>query len=228
MSDITTSLADLAARIPAASRIFRRHGLDYCCGGRRSIEVACAERGLDAEALVREVEQAAARPGDPASFVGRPLAELIHHIVTRYHEPLRVELPELVAMAKKVERVHADKDGCPHGLAAHLEVVHADVLNHLAKEEQVLFPMILAGAGARATAPIAVLTHEHDDHGEALRRNRELTQNLTPPDHACTTWRALYLRLGELEGELMDHIHLENNVLFPDALRGQTSSGQVS
>lgn len=221
MSDITTSLADLAARIPAASRIFRRRGLDYCCGGRRSIEVACRERGLDAEAVVQEVERAASRPGDPGSFLGRPLAELIHHVVTRYHEPLRLELPELVAMARKVERVHADKDGCPHGLAAHLDVVHADVLNHLAKEEQVLFPMILAGAGARAGSPIAVLMHEHDDHGQSLRKNRELTGDFTPPGHACTTWRALYLRLDELEGELMDHIHLENNVLFPNALRGK-------
>jgi regulator of cell morphogenesis and NO signaling len=219
MASPTTTLADLAARVPAASRIFRRHGLDYCCGGRRPVADACRERGLDPDAVMAEVEQATVRPGDPVSFVDRPVNELIEHILTRYHDPLRAELPELVAMAKKVERVHADKAGCPHGLGEHLEMMHADVLTHLAKEEQILFPMISAGAGARTQGPIAVMTHEHDDHGKNLRRVRELTGDFVPPDAACTTWRALYLRLEELEGELMDHIHLENNVLFPKALR---------
>ncbi len=214
----TSTLAELAAHLPAASRVFRRHGLDYCCGGRRSVAVACEERGLDPQAVMDEIDAAAVRPDDPPTLVGRPASELIEHIIRHYHEPLRAELPELVAMAKKVEHVHADKVDCPRGLAAHLAMMHADVLSHLAKEEQILFPMILAGNGQHAQGPITVMMHEHDDHGMNLRRVRELTTDLVPPTAACTTWRALYLRLLTLEGDLMDHIHLENNVLFPSAL----------
>lgn len=219
MHDPTATLADLAARLPAASRVFRRHGLDYCCGGQRSVAEACSRRGLDPHDILAELEQETVRPGDPACFVDRPLGELVAHIVRRYHEPLREELPALIELASRVESRHADKASCPRGLAAHLTAMHADVLTHLAKEEQVLFPMILAGAGGRAQGPVSVLLREHDDHGAGLRRIRELTADLVAPAEACPTWRALYLRLAELEAELMDHIHLENNVLFPGALR---------
>jgi regulator of cell morphogenesis and NO signaling len=95
----------------------------------------------------------------------------------------------------------------------------------MAKEEQVLFPMILAGAGPRTRGPITVMLHEHDDHGANLAKMRQLAGDFQPPEAACTTWRALYLRLEELEGELMDHIALENNVLFPKALRPERAAG---
>jgi regulator of cell morphogenesis and NO signaling len=219
------TLADLAASRPAASRVFRRHRLDYCCGGRRPLDEACAERALDPAALLAEIENESVQPSDPESFVDRTVSDIIPHIVVRYHEPLRAELPELIALASKVERVHGDKPSCPKGLADHLETMHADVLSHLAKEEQILFPMILAGGGPRAQGPIAVMLREHDDHGDNLRILRELAHDFEPPPEACTTWRALYLRLQELEGELMDHIALENNVLFPKALRGERAAG---
>jgi len=210
-------LADLAVARPAASRVFHRQGLDYCCGGKRSLAEACAEKGLDPQAVLAEIE-AEAPEADERPWSERPLPELIDHILSTYHEPLRAELPELVAMAEKVESRHAEKTSCPRGLAAHLRQIHAAVLEHLAKEEQVLFPMILAGHGSRAGGPIQVMEMEHDDHGLNLARTRALTDDLNPPAEACTTWRALYLRLTELEKELMDHIHLENNVLFPRAL----------
>jgi regulator of cell morphogenesis and NO signaling len=113
-----------------------------------------------------------------------------------------------------VQTRHAEKSSCPRGLRAHLEQVHSAVLEHLAKEEQVLFPMILAGRGRNTVAPIAVMESEHRDHAENLRKTRQLTADLVVPEDACPTWKALYLRLGELESELMEHIHLENNILF--------------
>ena len=217
--DPSVSLGELAVRIPAASRVFKRHRLDYCCSGHRALADACRDKDLDPAAILAELEAEVSAAG-----AGTPAFEsdgaLIDHIVERYHEPLRRELPELVAMAKRVEHRHGDKRGCPHGLAQHLSAMHAEVLDHLAKEEQVLFPMIRAGAGRAAGAPISVMQREHDDHGASLARVRALTGDLEPPMGACATWRALYLRLGELESELMDHIHLENNVLFPRALRG--------
>jgi regulator of cell morphogenesis and NO signaling len=121
-------------------------------------------------------------------------------------------------MAQKVEVRHADKVSCPKGLGALLVAMHEDVLDHLEKEEQVLFPMILAGQGASAVGPVHVMEREHDEHGRNLRRVRELTGDLQPPAEACVTWRALYLGLQQFEEELMAHIHLENNILFRRAL----------
>jgi regulator of cell morphogenesis and NO signaling len=97
--------------------------------------------------------------------------------------------------------------------------MYATVLDHLAKEERILFPMILAGDDVRAGGPIRVMQEEHEHHGENLAGVRAITNNLVPPAEACPTWRALYLRLAQLESNLFDHIHLENNMLFPRALR---------
>ena len=213
------TLADLAVVFPAASRVFHRHGLDFCCHGGRALAEACANRGLDAAAVIAEIGSEQAK-GAPPRWDERPVAELADHIEGHYHRRLRAELPELVALAAKVESRHAEKASCPRGLRAHLEAVHEAVLSHLAKEEQVLFPMIRAGRGAFAGGPIHVMEAEHGDHAEDLRRTRALTADLTPPEEACPTWRALYLRLTELEAELMEHIHLENNVLFRRVLAG--------
>jgi regulator of cell morphogenesis and NO signaling len=214
MSTPAPSLADLAVTRPAASRVFRRHRLDFCCHGGRPLEAACVERGLSAEAVLAEIDQEEAATADMPRWAERPVAELVAHVVDVYHRGLREELPELVQMAAKVESRHAEKASCPRGLRAHLEEVHEAVLSHLAKEEQILFPMILAGRGRLAGGPIHVMEAEHDDHGESLQKTRRLTADLTPPEEACATWRALYLRLARLEADLMDHIHLENNVVF--------------
>jgi regulator of cell morphogenesis and NO signaling len=209
-----TTLAELAVTHPAASRVFHRHSLDFCCHGRRPLADACAERGLAAESVIAEIASEQASAPDLPRWDERPLPELIDHIVGFYHRRLREELPELVALAAKVETRHADKASCPQGLRAHLEEVRDAVLEHLAKEEQVLFPMILAGRARMAASPIHVMESEHIGHGEDLKKTRRLTADLVAPQEACPTWRALYLRLGQLEAELMDHIHLENNVLF--------------
>jgi regulator of cell morphogenesis and NO signaling len=208
------TLADLAVTHPAASRVFHRHGLDFCCHGRRPLDEACAERGLAAESVIAAIEAEQKADPDLPRWDERPLPELVRHILDFYHQRLRAELPELVSLAAKVESRHAEKAGCPRGLRALLEQVHASVLDHLAKEELVLFPLILAGRGAMARGPIHVMETEHDDHAANLREIRRLTADLVPPAEACPTWRALYVRLGAFEAELMDHVHLENNVLF--------------
>jgi regulator of cell morphogenesis and NO signaling len=210
----TATLADLAVTHPAASRVFHRHSLDFCCHGRRPLAEACAERGLVVEEVLAEI--ADEQPGGEGlpRWGERPIPELVKHIVDFYHLRLRAELPELISLAAKVETRHAEKASCPRGLRAHLEVVYRAVLEHLAKEEQVLFPMILAGRAKYAAGPIHVMESEHRDHAENLQKARALTADLVAPPEACPTWRALYLRLNQLEAELMEHIHLENNVLF--------------
>jgi len=216
-TSIDQTLGELATHYASASRVFHRAGLDYCCGGKRTLAEACEPLDLDPRTVLEQLE-GTSNSEPSAQWSERPLDELIDHIIRRYHEPLREELPELVALAEKVEARHADKPNCPHGIAAHLRQVHQAVLEHLAKEEQVLFPMILAGHGSMAGPPIQVMEMEHEDHGANLARTRELTHELQAPPEACPTWQALYLRLDELEAELMEHIHLENNVLFPRAL----------
>jgi regulator of cell morphogenesis and NO signaling len=214
-----TTLAELAVTLPAASRVFHRNRLDFCCHGKRPLADACAERGLDPAlilAAIAEEERTAPMPRLDALA----LPELVEFIVSHYHQRLRAELPELVALAHKVESVHADKPSCPRGLHQHLVRIHEEVLDHLAKEETILFPMIVAGRGRMAGAPIHVMELEHEDHGRNLEQIRALSADLVAPAEACTTWRALYLRLVALEAELMEHIHLENNLLFPRALNG--------
>ncbi len=140
-------------------------------------------------------------------------AELIDHILTRFHARHREQLPELIRLAR-VEQVHGQRPDCPLGLADHLTDMLGELETHMQKEEQVLFPMLSRGLHAAAGRPIAVMRAEHDDHGVALQRLAALTNGITLPRAACNTWRALYLGLRTLREDLMEHIHLENNVLF--------------
>lgn len=214
----TQTLAEIAVTHPGAAQVFYEHRLDFCCGGRRVLADACRDRGLDTAVVLAAVAARDAVTAAGPRWDTAPFADLVAHIVTTYHARLREQLPTLLAMARKVEAKHAATPGCPLGLVAHLDAMHADVRSHLEKEEQVLFPMILAGAGSRAAQPVHVIELEHEHHGVNLQRARELTNDFTPPDAACPTWRALYLGLAQLEQELMEHIHLENNVLFRRAL----------
>jgi regulator of cell morphogenesis and NO signaling len=218
MIDANETLGQVAAVHPAATQVFLRHGLDFCCGGRQKLADACRAAGLDPETVIAEIAAEGATQ-EPQRWDARALPDLIDFILTRYHEPLRSDLPGLIEAATRVERVHADKPSCPRGLAALLTHVDAELRQHLAKEEQVLFPAIGSGRrGAQIHMPIRVMMQEHDDHGRNLQRIRELATGFEPPPEACATWRALYTGLEKLEAELMDHIHLENNVLFPRAL----------
>jgi regulator of cell morphogenesis and NO signaling len=212
------TLADLSVRHAGASRVFHRHGLDFCCHGHVPLEQACAERGLDPAALRAELETAIAETPQEGLMADAPLPQLIEHILRRFHEAHREEVPRLIAMARKVEQVHGDKPACPRGLGAFLERMSEELEMHMQKEEQVLFPMIAGGQGAMTAMPIAAMEAEHTDHGKNLERLRAIVNDYEPPAEACNTWRALYLGLAELEEQLMEHISLENNALFPRAL----------
>lgn len=214
------TLADLAASRAGASRVFARRNLDFCCHGRVSLAEACAKKGFDVDELIREIGAESSSSDEPFErWDQRPLDELIEHLQARFHEPHRAELPRLCEMAARVEKVHGDKASCPTGLAALLQQLTAELQLHMQKEEQILFPMIARGDGAAAGGPVQVMEQEHEDAGAQLACIRELTGDYTPPTEACGTWRALYLGLAEFERDLMQHVHLENYVLFPRALR---------
>lgn len=217
------TVGELVAERPGRSRIFQAFQMDFCCQGNRTLAEACAKKGVALETVIEQLE---AEQAGPAETTENPAAlaptELISYIVARHHGFLREELPRLHAMAERVARVHG---GHTPSLVEVFEVftgLFQELDSHMRKEEQILFPAIVAmthgdGTPLPLDGPIACMIHEHDDAGEALRRLRELTGGYLPPADACNTYRALFEGLKDLEEDLHRHIHLENSVLFPAA-----------
>lgn len=218
MSMTEQSLGQLARKIPGATRVFHDYQLDFCCGGKQTLGEAAQAAGLDAQAIEASLLSLQAQAQrDGRDWGSACAADLIAHILARYHEVHRQQLPELIRLARRVEQVHGDREDCPLGLADHLGVMQQELESHMQKEEQILFPLLARELGAMAGGPITVMRMEHDEHGQALQRLNALTNDITLPRAACNTWRALYLGLRTLREDLMEHIHLENNILFDNA-----------
>jgi regulator of cell morphogenesis and NO signaling len=228
-----TRIAEIAAGNPATIRIFQRFGIDFCCGGKRPLHEVCAEKQMTFGELRTALEDAGAPGSIELPAADAPLSELVRFIVDEYHADLRGELPRLGQMAAKVLDAHGAKhpEVLPE-LASVFRELRQEVEEHMIKEERVLFPYIerlealaASGDGLPASpfgsiqAPIGMMEHEHETVGRALARLRELTGGYVPPADACNTFRGLYHGLAELEKALHEHIHLENNVLFPRAAR---------
>ncbi|HHE8710241.1 TPA: iron-sulfur cluster repair protein YtfE [Haemophilus influenzae] len=220
MSFAQQKLSELAVSIPGATKIFREYDLDFCCGGSVLLEVAAQQKNLnlaEIEKRLTDLQQSKAENNDK-DWTSASYAEMIDHIITRFHNRHREQLPELITLAEKVENVHSDRDDCPVGVAAQLEKIYAELSQHLMKEEQILFPMIKMGNYATASMPIRVMEMEHDEAGQDVEVIKSLTNNCTPPADACFSWKALYSGINEFIDDLMHHIHLENNILFPRVL----------
>lgn len=218
----TSTVGAVAADHPLATRVFARHGIDFCCGGGKPLAEVCEGRDVDVTALIDEIERELADSTESeVNWNERPVEDLVEHILTAYHAPLREELPRIEQMMRKVHAVHGSKDQERFDeLLATVVEIKADIEGHLPKEEEILFPMILAGRGHVAVMPMQVMEEEHEALGELLRRTRRLTDDYVAPEGACNTWRALWAALEELERSTHEHIHLENNVLHERARRG--------
>ncbi len=228
-----TRVAEIASGNPATIRIFQRFGIDFCCGGKRPLREVCAEKQMTFGELRAELESADADGSTEIPAADSTLAELVRFIVDQYHADLRGELPRLGQMAAKVLDAHGEKH--PELLPALVSTfrgLRQELEEHMVKEERVLFPYVerlesLAASGqglpsspfGSIQAPIGMMEHEHDIAAHALARLRELTGGYVAPADACNTFRGLYHGLAELEKALHEHIHLENNVLFPRAAR---------
>jgi regulator of cell morphogenesis and NO signaling len=221
MTFAARTLGDLVAEAPARAAVLDRLGVDYCCHGQRSLADACAADGLDvaavAAALDIDVPAAVDHPTEPAA--------LADHIESTHHAYLHRELPELRALAAKVDSVHGSRHPELAKVRVLLDQLAGELGPHLAKEERVLFPVIRALArdtkaqfsfGA-VDNPIRMMAVEHDRAGELLADLRETTGSFDVPADGCASYRSLYERLAELEADTHRHIHLENNVLFPAA-----------
>ncbi len=216
-----TLVADIAAHHPRSIEVFERHGIDFCCGGRRALGEACREHGVAVEAVAAEIAAAATLevPEDRV-FTDAPLGDLLDHIVFRYHTALREDLPRLGRMADKVAEVHGSRHPELRELADVYRELRNELTPHLVTEEERVFPAVrrIAEHGAEAAdvqAALHALEEDHDRAGAALARLRGLSGGFAVPEDGCTTYRALYEGLERFERELHEHVHLENNVLFP-------------
>lgn len=224
-----TTLGAFVAAHPGLARVFEKLGLDYCCGGRRTLAAACAARGVAADTVLVMLEAVAATTGaHPADIdvAALSLTDLADHIEHTHHHYVKEELPRLLEMADRVARKHGERDARLPEVATTVAALTQEMLSHMQKEEQVLFPLVrqIEAGGSAAfhcgtiVHPIRVMEAEHEVAGQAVARLRVLTDGFTPDAQSCNTHRALLAGLAEFEGDLHRHVHKENNVLFPRAL----------
>ena len=222
--DLQSTVGEWVAERPARSRTLEQLGIDYCCGGKRSLDEACRTRGLDPEQVASSLRDSTAG-GEDAGVDWRlqPLSTLCDHIESTHHAFLREELPRLAALAHKVARAHGERHPEYATLDAQFGAFRGELEMHMVKEERVLFPAIRDledGGGASfhcgdLSAPIQVMEMEHDTAAGFLREFARLTQGYQPPTDACGSLLALLDGLTTLEDDLHLHIHKENNILFP-------------
>jgi len=225
------AVGQLVAEQPARSQVFEQFGIDYCCGGKKTLLQACDIRGLDVAnvALALEALDRIA-PMPETDWTSSTLAALTEHIVSNHHGYLRIALPRLTMLIDKVVNAHGAKDDRLAELQGVFRSFRQEMELHMAKEEDILFPMLqrmeLGGNDTLPAKllcrsiinPIRVMLAEHDDAGAALTSMRDLTEGFSVPEGACNTYRAMLAALAELECDLHQHVHLENNVLFPRAI----------
>ena len=212
MIDASTSLCELAMISRGVMDTLRRHQLDFCCQGSRSLAEAAAERDLDLRPILSELEAAKDLGDRPEDWLTRTPADLIEYLQKRFHEPFRVEMPDLIRLAASVETKEAGHERCPHGLAKRLKILAAAVEEHLLAEEEFFFPVLMGEQNGEL--PAETWRAEHEEHETKLDGLRDLTGNYLCPQDADADWRLLYEKLDRLEADLMDHMHLENNILF--------------
>ncbi|HMD98182.1 MAG TPA: iron-sulfur cluster repair di-iron protein [Terriglobia bacterium] len=228
------TVRELALENPAATRVFEKLGIDYCCGGSQSLEEACRAANLpigDVVGSLKAAEQAvpAARPN--RDWQEEPLADLIAHIQSTHHKYVREELARLEPLFEKVCSVHGKNHSELLAMHATFQGLAEELTMHMMKEERVLFPYIarmeesviqkepvLPAPFGSVQNPVAMMIHEHDSAGNALRALRESSDGYSAPPDACVSFRTLYQALAAFEADLHQHIHLENNILFPRAV----------
>ncbi|MBK8965640.1 MAG: iron-sulfur cluster repair di-iron protein [Saprospiraceae bacterium] len=226
------TVGELVAQDYQSAAIFNRYGIDFCCGGKKTLATACAEKSVAFEALSQDLEQALATTGLPAENAANwSPGFLAEYIVQTHHRYLRDALPFLIQYSTKIAQVHGARHPELKIVEKQVRLLAEDLMAHMAKEEQILFPYIkMLDAARREKAPVApppfrtvqnpirMMEHEHESAGAILENLRELTQAFTPPQDACASYQVTFAKLNELDQDLRRHIHLENNVLFPKAM----------
>jgi regulator of cell morphogenesis and NO signaling len=223
------TVGEIAASDYRATQVFEKYGIDFCCGGQKGLGEACAEKGLSADQVLQELEQASLSAGGPGENYDQwELDFLADYIVNQYHTYTKSMLPRVMEFANKVVEAHGDRHPETLLIAQKWRDLVADMTAHLQKEERVLFPYIKSLVQGKrdgrlplgsALQIIQVMEAEHESVGKCLAEIESLSQGFTPPQDACNTYRALYGYLAEFDQATKKHVHLENNILFPKAIR---------
>ncbi len=233
MSVELKTIGELVAADYRKAEVFKRFGIDFCCGGGRTVKVACQKKGIPYSTLENEllkVEQENESP-DLMNFHEWDARVLMDYILSVHHSYVRENIPLVKEFTTKVARVHGHAHPEVVAIAELFGEVAVELEQHMMKEEQILFPFIKRLAGLQGERkpghhpsfgtvrnPIRMMELEHERAGEILAEIRRLSHDFTPPEHACTTYRVAYFKLQEFEADLHKHIHLENNILFPSAI----------
>ncbi|CAN5482298.1 hypothetical protein BH11BAC3_BH11BAC3_39160 [soil metagenome] len=226
------TLGQIAAKDLRKAEIFKKYGIDFCCGGKKTVKEACAEKGLDVTKIEQELQQAdKALSSRPIPYNEWPLDFLADYIVNTHHSYVKKTLPELVSYATKVADVHGQQHPELNKIKRLVDDVNAELSSHMVKEERVLFPyikeLVLAKSKQQVQqaahfgtvqTPINMMEMEHELVGKNMDEIRTLSKNYTVPPDGCASYSLLYKMLDEFENDLHLHIHLENNILFPKSL----------
>lgn len=237
MTVVTQTVREIAQTQPSSIRVFEQFGIEYCCGGRKPLTEACAEKDVDIETVIAALEAACCNENAPVKdWSKESLASLIEHIVATHHAYCKRELPRLSGLAAKVVSAHGGTNPALPVIRAKLAQLAEELTSHLAEEEVVVFPMIVklerkrtsewAGPVESRTSvgnPLALLIQEHENAGVLLAEMRGLSHDFIAPENACTSYRAFFDGLRDFERDLHRHVHLENNILFPRAIELEAS-----
>lgn len=233
--DLATSktVRELALEIPGATRVFENLGIDYCCGGNRSLADACFAAGVTTESVLNSLEHMNGSHAqfEESNFLSATLVELIDHIVEKHHVFTKTEIARLQALIDKVHGVHGQNHPELAAIRSMFESLSEELGPHMMKEERVLFPFVIGMEEAvrnqrpvdnppfgTVRNPVQMMMLEHDSAGYLLKKIREASSNYTVPADACISYQTLYQALEAFEKDLHQHIHLENNILFPRAV----------
>jgi len=225
------TVRDLALESPSATRVLEKLGIDYCCGGDQTLEQACRTVDLPVAQVLdslAEAERASQSAGSGRDWQHEPLADLIAHINSTHHKFVREETARLGPLFEKVCSVHGKNHPELLEMQDTFEALAQELTIHMMKEEMILFPYVvrmeemviqkepvLPPPFGTVKNPVAMMEREHDSAGEALRTLRRASRGYVPPAHACVSYQTLCRALADFEADLHQHIHLENNILFP-------------
>jgi regulator of cell morphogenesis and NO signaling len=209
-----------------AARVFENYGFDFCCKGKRPLAEACKEKQIPLDQVLRELGVSIASSDQPADFNSMSLTELAEYIVRVHHGYVKLNMPQVFGYVARVASKHGETYPYMKEVYALFSELQEELSQHMLKEEKILFPRIKmmemnAGSDNSAgylQAPIQVMEEEHDHAGTIMQKIRELTRNYTAPEQACTTHRLTLESLKAFEIDLHQHVHLENNILFPKAI----------
>ncbi|MBS2005022.1 MAG: iron-sulfur cluster repair di-iron protein [Candidatus Obscuribacterales bacterium] len=225
-----TSIGKLVVGNPLYARVFEELGIDYCCGGGKTLKEVAREKKLDPSMILSKLVEVEIRSqgSNQPDWTKATLKQLVDHIVSTYHFPLREELVRIDKMAQKVAKVHGERHPEMKELANVFSQFKTELEMHMQKEELILFPAIVSsetgdrpqlfGCGGGIENPIKVMLQDHDDAGDTMKKMASLTNNYVAPADACNTFRVLLDSLKRFEIEMHEHVHKENHVLFPRAL----------